>query len=288
MLDDSFILLHIMSSWVMLGTNGCNKGTLWSMAIKLSTGVPCPQRHNVHSAGGGTVVLFVSPKNISLVFVYYIRLTPFPLCFPSLPPPHFLPRKETQNGSGSIVWKEEDSRRDAQTKPKSTQQGQNNHVHIFTCIEGWECGKESRTVSSSSNFSSVFVHLLLHVLNQQVIRELDRERTSLERQEKKLVVDIKKMAKSGQMEAVKIMAKDLVRTRNFIKKFILMRANIQAIALKVQTLKSQAAMANAMKGWLHAWYNYWSSPSLSSLLTKEKGSCGRGLEWRGHASCTHG
>ena len=63
-----------------------------------------------------------------------------------------------------------------------------------------------------------------------------------------LVVDIKKMAKSGQMEAVKIMAKDLVRTRNFVKKFILMRANIQAIALKVQTLKSQAAMANAMKG----------------------------------------
>ena len=56
------------------------------------------------------------------------------------------------------------------------------------------------------------------------------------------------MAKSGQMEAVKIMAKDLVRTRNFVKKFILMRANIQAISLKIQTLKSQAAMANAMKG----------------------------------------
>ena len=82
----------------------------------------------------------------------------------------------------------------------------------------------------------------------QVMRELDRERTQLERQEKKLVVDIRKMAKSGQMEAVKIMAKDLVRTRSFVKRFILMRANIQGIALKIQTLKSQAAMANAMKG----------------------------------------
>ena len=82
----------------------------------------------------------------------------------------------------------------------------------------------------------------------QVVRELDRERTGLERQEKKIVADIKKMAKSGQMDAVKIMAKDLVRTRNFVKKFILMRANIEAIALKLQTLKSQAAMANAMKG----------------------------------------
>lgn len=81
------------------------------------------------------------------------------------------------------------------------------------------------------------------------MRELDRERTGLERQEKKIIMDIKKMAKSGQMDAVKIMAKDLVRTRNFIKKFILMRANIEAIALKLQTLKSQAAMANAMKGW---------------------------------------
>ncbi|CAI8035434.1 Charged multivesicular body protein 2a [Geodia barretti] len=64
----------------------------------------------------------------------------------------------------------------------------------------------------------------------KVMRELDRERDQLERQEKKLVVDIRKMVKSGQMEAVKIMAKDL------------------GIALKIQTLKSQAAMANAMKG----------------------------------------
>merc|ERR1719284_509997 len=56
------------------------------------------------------------------------------------------------------------------------------------------------------------------------------------------------MAKQGQMDAVKVMAKDLVRTRRYIKKFMLMRANIQAVSLKIQTLKSQSAMANAMKG----------------------------------------
>merc|ERR1719162_2164441 len=33
------------------------------------------------------------------------------------------------------------------------------------------------------------------------------------------------MAKQGQMDAVKIMAKDLVRTRRYVKKFMLMRAN---------------------------------------------------------------
>lgn len=82
----------------------------------------------------------------------------------------------------------------------------------------------------------------------KAMRELDRERTKMEQQEKKIVADIKKMAKAGQMDAVKIMAKDLVRTRRYVKKFMLMRANIQAVSLKIQTLKSQAAMANAMKG----------------------------------------
>jgi hypothetical protein len=49
------------------------------------------------------------------------------------------------------------------------------------------------------------------------------------------------------MDAVKIVAKDLVRTRRYVKKFMLMRANIQAVSLKIQTLKSQNAMAQAMK-----------------------------------------
>merc|ERR1719192_2675283 len=56
------------------------------------------------------------------------------------------------------------------------------------------------------------------------------------------------MAKAGQMDAVKIMAKDLVRTRKAIKKLMLMKANIQAVSLKIQTLKSQNSMAQAMKG----------------------------------------
>ena len=51
------------------------------------------------------------------------------------------------------------------------------------------------------------------------------------------------------------MAKDLVRTRRYVKKFILMRANIQAVSLKVQTLRSQNAMAQAMKGVTRAMQN---------------------------------
>jgi charged multivesicular body protein 2A len=105
----------------------------------------------------------------------------------------------------------------------------------------------------------------------KAIRDLDRERANLEQQEKKVIADIKKMAKMGQMvgwnftdfnkpivynykkkinlkDAVKVMAKDLVRTRAAVKKFMLMKANIQAVSLKITTLKSNHAMAQAMKG----------------------------------------
>ncbi|XP_049614366.1 charged multivesicular body protein 2a isoform X1 [Syngnathus scovelli] len=82
----------------------------------------------------------------------------------------------------------------------------------------------------------------------RAMRELDRERSKLEQQEKKIIADIKKMAKQGQMDSVKIMAKDLVRTRRYVKKFIMMKANIQAVSLKIQTLKSNNSMTQAMKG----------------------------------------
>ncbi|TDG45745.1 hypothetical protein AWZ03_007883 [Drosophila navojoa] len=89
----------------------------------------------------------------------------------------------------------------------------------------------------------------------KAMRDLDRERMKMDQQEKKIIADIKKMAKEGQMDAVKIMAKDLVRTRRYSKKFMLMKANIQAVSLKIQTLKSQNTMAQAMKGVTKAMQN---------------------------------
>lgn len=80
----------------------------------------------------------------------------------------------------------------------------------------------------------------------RAIRELDREKLSLEREEKRLTIEIKKMAKEQQMSAVKIMAKDLVRTRQYITKFIEMRSQLQGCGLKLQTVKSHKAMSDAM------------------------------------------
>jgi len=82
----------------------------------------------------------------------------------------------------------------------------------------------------------------------RAMRDLDRERAQMEKQEKKIIADIKQMAKKNEMATVRIMAKDLVRTRNTCKKFMIMRANIQAVSLKISTIKSQHAMAEAMKG----------------------------------------
>ncbi|KAK0445363.1 vacuolar sorting protein DID4 [Armillaria gallica] len=79
-------------------------------------------------------------------------------------------------------------------------------------------------------------------------RELDRERTKLEQSEKKLVMDIKKSAKAGQMNACKVMAKDLVRTRRYTHKFYQMRTQLQAVSLRIQTLRSNEQMASAMRG----------------------------------------
>ncbi|KAJ3334327.1 ESCRT-III subunit protein did4 [Blyttiomyces sp. JEL0837] len=80
----------------------------------------------------------------------------------------------------------------------------------------------------------------------------------MEQQEKKLIADIKKSAKANQINGIwpltevesacKVMAKDLVRTRRYIQKFYQMRTQLQAVGLRIQTMRSNQAMAEAMKG----------------------------------------
>lgn len=84
------------------------------------------------------------------------------------------------------------------------------------------------------------------ILNR-AIRDLDREREKMIGQEKKVIEDTKETYKAGQIDDAKTLAKDLIRTRSYVKQFILMRASTQALFLKIQTLRSQNAMENAMK-----------------------------------------
>eukprot|EP00850_Spirogloea_muscicola_P003927 SM000016S01915 [mRNA] locus=s16:547770:549151:- [translate_table: standard] len=80
------------------------------------------------------------------------------------------------------------------------------------------------------------------------IRDIERERMQLQSQEKKLVAEIKKTAKQGQMGAVRVMAKDLIRTRHQVTKFYALKSQLQGVSLRMTTLKSTQAMADAMKG----------------------------------------
>ncbi|WVZ19526.1 hypothetical protein V8G54_006848 [Vigna mungo] len=48
--------------------------------------------------------------------------------------------------------------------------------------------------------------------------------------------------------AVRVMAKDLVRTRHQIEKFYKLKSQLQGVSLRIQTLKSTQAMGEAMKG----------------------------------------
>lgn len=78
-------------------------------------------------------------------------------------------------------------------------------------------------------------------------RELAREVTKLQNQEKTLMLEIKKLAKQGQIASAKIQAKDLVRTKNYIVKFNLMKAQLQAISLRIQSVRSNQQMGSSMR-----------------------------------------
>lgn len=78
-------------------------------------------------------------------------------------------------------------------------------------------------------------------------RELGRETTKLQQQEKKLISDIKKSAKAGQLNSAKVQAKDLIRTRGYIHKFNSMKAQLQAISLRIQSVRSNQQMAMSMR-----------------------------------------
>ncbi|CAJ0855120.1 9843_t:CDS:2 [Entrophospora sp. SA101] len=101
---------------------------------------------------------------------------------------------------------------------------------------------------------------------QRAQREMDRERVKLEASEKKLIADIKKAAKENQMSACKIMAKDLVRTRRYAQKFQGMKAQLQAVSLRIQTLRSNQQMTEAMRGATKSMNRQMNPPAMQKIM----------------------
>eukprot|EP00268_Persea_americana_P008713 TRINITY_DN13406_c0_g1_i2.p1 TRINITY_DN13406_c0_g1~~TRINITY_DN13406_c0_g1_i2.p1 ORF type:complete len:171 (-),score=35.75 TRINITY_DN13406_c0_g1_i2:24-536(-) len=68
------------------------------------------------------------------------------------------------------------------------------------------------------------------------IREIARERRSLQNQDKKLILEMKKSAKKGQMRAIKVMAKDLIRKRHQMKRSYALKSQLHGVALQIQVI----------------------------------------------------
>lgn len=78
-------------------------------------------------------------------------------------------------------------------------------------------------------------------------RALERDRMNLQKEEKKLIADIKKNAKENKIGPVKIMAKDLVRIRKHEEKFTNLTAQLRAISLQMTAMASTQAISESMK-----------------------------------------
>ncbi|PSR89758.1 Vacuolar protein sorting-associated protein [Actinidia chinensis var. chinensis] len=79
-------------------------------------------------------------------------------------------------------------------------------------------------------------------------RGIEREITTLQLEEKKLVAEIKRTAKTGNEAATKILARQLIRLRQQIAKLQSSRAQMRGIATHTQAMSAQSSVAVGMKG----------------------------------------
>lgn len=77
-------------------------------------------------------------------------------------------------------------------------------------------------------------------------RQITRDRTALEKQEKQMEAEIKKMAKSGNREACKILAKQLVQLRKQKARTYAVSSKVTSMNTQTKLMNSQMKMAGAM------------------------------------------
>ncbi|KAK6164478.1 hypothetical protein DH2020_001342 [Rehmannia glutinosa] len=79
-------------------------------------------------------------------------------------------------------------------------------------------------------------------------RGIEREIHTLQLEEKKLVAEIKRTAKTGNEGATKILARQLIRLRQQIANLQSSRAQMRGIATHTQAMSAQTSVAVGMKG----------------------------------------
>ncbi|KAG6437899.1 hypothetical protein SASPL_102830 [Salvia splendens] len=79
-------------------------------------------------------------------------------------------------------------------------------------------------------------------------RGIEKEINALQLEEKKLVAEIKRTAKTGNDAATKILARQLIRLRQQIANLQSSRAQMRGIATHTQAMSAQTSVAVGMKG----------------------------------------
>ncbi|XP_012688909.1 charged multivesicular body protein 2b [Clupea harengus] len=77
-------------------------------------------------------------------------------------------------------------------------------------------------------------------------RQITRDRTALERQEKQMEMEIKKMAKAGNKDACKILAKQLIQLRKQKNRTYAVSSKVTSMSTQTKLMNSQMKMAGAM------------------------------------------
>ncbi|XP_049853232.1 charged multivesicular body protein 2b [Schistocerca gregaria] len=81
---------------------------------------------------------------------------------------------------------------------------------------------------------------------RKVGRDVERERRQLEREEKKLEMEIKKMAREGNNEGCKLLAKQLIQLRKQKTRTYAANSKIQSIGIQNKAMGANVAIADAM------------------------------------------
>lgn len=81
---------------------------------------------------------------------------------------------------------------------------------------------------------------------RKVGRDIERDRRGLDKEEKKLELEIKKLAKEGNHEGCKILAKQLIQLRKQKTRTYAASSKVQSIGVSNKTMGANIKLANAM------------------------------------------
>ncbi|ORM40924.1 Phosphopantothenoylcysteine decarboxylase [Babesia sp. Xinjiang] len=128
---------------------------------------------------------------------------------------------------------------------------------VITVVEGYRLHKKSekKYTRNYSNYKKMgtgqsSMNDKLRETRQEInraVRELERNRLRYEREEKSLMQKLRSEARSGRMQNLRVIAKDLVRARRMGVQYCNMKSQMSAIMGHLQTAHSTNMMSNSLK-----------------------------------------